>query len=84
MNQKATDLHDEFEVDHQVFLAHFQRLGLSNAKLEKKIRDELKIDLSDTAIHRLRLSWPPRTVPVYIGKGSKETWVESVILMKMC
>ena len=54
MNQKVTDLHDEFEIDHQVFLAHFQRLELSNAKLEKKIRDELKTDLSDTAIHRLR------------------------------
>lgn len=54
MNQKATDLHDEFEIDHPVFLAHFQRLDLSNAKLEKKIRDELKTDLSDTAIHRLR------------------------------
>ena len=26
MNQKATDLHDEFEIDHQVFSAHFQRL----------------------------------------------------------
>ena len=38
MNQKATDLHDEFKIDHQVFLAHFQRLDLSNAKLEKKIR----------------------------------------------
>ena len=24
MNQKATDLYDEFEIDHQVFLAHFQ------------------------------------------------------------
>jgi len=54
MNQKVTDLHDEFEIDHQVFLAHFQRLELSNAKLEKKIRDEQKTDLSDTAIHRLR------------------------------
>ena len=54
MNQKVTDLHDEFEIDHQVFLAHFQRLELSNAKLEKKIRDELKTDFSDTAIHRLR------------------------------
>ena len=54
MNQKATDLHEEFEIDHQVFLVHFQRLGLSNAKLEKKIRDELKTDLSDTAIHWLK------------------------------
>ena len=42
MNQKATNLHDEFEIEHQVFLAHFQRLELSNAKLEKKIRDDLK------------------------------------------
>ena len=34
MNQKATDLHDEFEIDHQVFLAHFQRLDLSKALSE--------------------------------------------------
>lgn len=37
-----------------MFLVHFPRLELSNAKLEKKIRNELKTDLSDTAIHRLR------------------------------
>ena len=42
MNQKATDLHDEFKIDHQVFLAHFQRLDLSNAKLEKKSEMSLK------------------------------------------
>ena len=30
------------------------------------------------------LSSPLRTVPVYFGKGSKEKWLESVILMKMC
>ena len=29
------------------------------------------------------VSKPPRTVPVYFGKGSKETWLGSVILMKM-
>ena len=33
---------------------------------------------------RVVLSYPPRTVPVYFGKGNKETWLESVILMKMC
>ena len=49
MNQKATELHDEFKIDHQVFLAHFQRLDLSNAKLEKKIRDELKTAFIITA-----------------------------------
>ena len=42
MNQKATDLHDEFKIDHQVFLAHFQRLDLSNAKLEKRSEMSLK------------------------------------------
>ena len=42
MNQKATDLQDEFEIDHQVFLAHFQRLDLSNAKLEKRSEMSLK------------------------------------------
>ena len=30
------------------------------------------------------MSQPPRTVPVYFGKGSEETWLESAILMKLC
>ena len=33
---------------------------------------------------RAEMSQPPRTVPVYFGKGSKETWLGSDILMKMC
>ena len=67
MNQKVTDLHDEFEIEHQVFLAHFQRLELSNAKLEKKIRDDLR-QVRDSSV-----SAETSSGPYFIGAENSVT-----------